>query len=47
MTPIVILLVLQTFALALDPQGWGRWQLWRWIIGGTGLLIAYSLLHLG
>ena len=45
--PIVVLLVLQTFALALDPQGWGRWQLWRWIIGGTGLLIAYSLLHLG
>ena len=45
-TPIVVLLVLQTFALALSPQGWGRWQLWRWIIGGTGLLIAYSLLHL-
>ncbi len=46
-TPIVVLLVLQTCALALDPRGWGRWQLWRWIIGGTGLLIAYSLLHLG
>ena len=46
-TPIVVLLVLQTFALALSPRGWGRWQLWRWIIGGTGLLIAYSLLHLG
>ena len=46
-TPIVVLLVLQTFALALDPQGWGRWQLWRWIIGATGLLIAYSLLRLG
>lgn len=45
-TPIVVLLVLQTFALALSPQGWGRWQLWRWIIGGTGLLLAYSLLHL-
>jgi len=46
-TPIVVLLILQTCALALDPQGWGRWQLWRWIIGATGLLIAYSLLHLG
>ena len=46
-TPIVVLLILQTCALALDPQGWGRWQLWRWIIGGTGLLIAYSLLHSG
>jgi len=45
-TPIVVLLILQTCALALDPQGWGRWQLWRWIIGATGLLIAYSLLHL-
>ena len=46
-TPVVVLLALQTCALAFDPQGWGRWQLWRWIIGGTGLLIAYSLLHLG
>ena len=46
-TPLVVLLVLQTCALAFDPQGWGRWQLWRWIIGATGLLIAYSLLHLG
>lgn len=46
-TPLVVLLVLQTCALALDPQGWGRWQLWRWIIGGTGLLLAYLLLHLG
>lgn len=45
-TPIVVLLILQTCALALDPQGWGRWQLWRWIIAATGLLIAYSLLHL-
>jgi len=46
-TPIVVLLVLQTGAFALDPRRLGRWQLWRWIIGGTGLLIAYSLLHLG
>jgi len=45
--PIVVLLVLQTGAFALNPQRLGRWQLWRWIIGGTGLLIAYSLLHLG
>jgi len=46
-TPIVVLLFLQTCAFALDPHRLGRWQLWRWIIGGTGLLIAYSLLHLG
>ncbi len=46
-TPVIVLLVLQTCAFALDSPGWGRWQLWRWIIGATGLLIAYSLLHLG
>jgi len=47
LTPILVLLILQTCALALDARGWGRWQLWRWIIGATGLLVAYSLLHLG
>jgi predicted Ser/Thr protein kinase/tetratricopeptide (TPR) repeat protein len=46
-TPIIVLLTLQTCAFFLDAPGWGRWQLWRWIIGATGLLIGYSLLHLG
>ena len=46
-TPIIVLLTLQTCAFFLDAQGWGRWQLWLWIIGATGLLIGYSLLHIG
>ena len=46
-TPVLVLLILQTCAFALDARGWGRWQLWRWIIAATGLLVAYSLLHLG
>ena len=46
-TPIIVLLTLQTCAFFLDAPGWGRWQLWRWIVGATGLLIGYSLLHLG
>ena len=37
-TPVVVLLVLQTCALLLDAPGWGRWHLWRWIIGATALL---------
>ena len=45
--PVLVLLILQTCAFAFDTHGWGRWQLWRWIIGATGLLISYSLLHLG
>ncbi len=44
-TPVVVLLVLQTCALLLDAPGWGRWQLWRWIIGATALLAGYSLWH--
>ena len=46
-TPVVVLLVLQTCALLLDGAGWGRWQLWRWIIGATALLAGYSLWHGG
>lgn len=45
--PVLVLLILQTCAFALDTHGWGRWQLWRWIIGATGLLVGYSLLPLG
>ena len=47
LAPVLVLLILQTCAFALDSRGWGRWQLWRWIIGATGLLVGYSLLHLG
>ena len=46
-TPVLVLLILQACAFFLDARGWGRWQLWRWIIAATGLLVAYSLLHLG
>lgn len=46
-TPVVVLLVLQTCALLLDAPGWGRWQLWRWIVGATALLAGYSLWHGG
>ena len=45
--PVLVLLILQTCAFAFDTHGWGRWQLWRWIIGATGLLVGYSLLRLG
>lgn len=45
--PILVLLVLQALAATLDPQRWGRWQVWRWIVGATGLLVSYALLHLG
>ena len=44
--PVLVLLILQTCAFAFDTHGWGRWQLWRWIIGATGLLVGYSLGHL-
>ena len=47
LAPVLVLLILQTCAFALDSRGWGRWQLWRWIIGATGLLVGYSLVHLG
>jgi len=47
LAPVLVLLILQTCAFAFDSRGWGRWQLWRWIIGATGLLVGYSLLHLG
>ena len=46
-TPIIVLLTLQTCAFFLAAQSWGRWQLWRWIVGATSLLIGYSMLHLG
>ena len=45
-TPVLVLLILQTCAFAFDTHGWGRWQIWRWIIAATGLLVGYSLLHL-
>lgn len=44
-TPVLVLLILQTCAFALDSPGWGNWKIWRWIIGATGLLVAYSLLR--
>jgi len=43
--PAIVLLVLQAVALARDPNGWGRWQIWRWIIAATGILIAYGFLQ--
>lgn len=45
--PVLVLLVLQAVAIASDPHGWGRWQLWRWIVAATGLLVSYALLHMG
>lgn len=45
--PVLVLLVLQAIAVAVDPRGWGRWQIWRWIVGAAGVLIAYALLHIG
>jgi serine/threonine protein kinase len=46
-TPVLVLLVLQTCAFLLDASGWGNWKLWRWIVPAVGLLIGYSLLHSG
>ncbi|MDQ2686893.1 MAG: hypothetical protein M3Y28_03395, partial [Armatimonadota bacterium] len=45
--PVLVLIVLQAVAVAADPNGWGRWQLWRWIVAATGLFVAYALLHIG
>ena len=44
-TPVLVLLVLQTCAFLLDASGWGNWKLWRWIVAAVGLLTAYGLLH--
>ena len=46
-TPILVLLVLQTCAYLLDASVWGNWKLWRWIVAAIGLLTAYGLLHSG
>lgn len=45
--PVLVLIVLQAVAVAAAPNGWGRWQLWRWIVAATGLLVSYALLHMG
>lgn len=45
--PILVLLLLQAIAATTDPQRWGRWQVWRWIVGATGLFVSYALLHIG
>ena len=44
-TPVLVLLVLQTCAFLLDAARWGNWKLWRWIVPVVGLLTAYGLLH--
>ncbi len=46
-TPVLMLLVLQTCAFFLDAKGWGNWKIWRWITAAVGLLVGYSLLHSG
>ena len=46
-TPILVLLVLQTCAFLLDASGWGNWKLWRWIVAAVGVLTGYGLLHSG
>ncbi len=46
-TPVLVLLILQTCAFILDAKGWGNWKLWRWIAAAVGLLAGYSLLHSG
>ena len=43
-TPVLVLLVLQTCAFILDAKRWGNWKLWRWIAAAVGILIGYSLL---
>ena len=45
--PVLALLILQAVAVATDPHGWGRWQIWRWIVAAVGLLVSYALLHMG
>ena len=45
--PILVLLILQAVAATMHPQRWGRWQVWRWIVGATGLFVSYALLHIG
>ena len=45
--PILVLLALQAASSALDPRRWGRWQVWRWIVGATGLFVSYALWHMG
>jgi hypothetical protein len=45
--PVLTLLILQAIAVATDPHGWGRWQIWRWIVAAVGLLVSYALLHIG
>ncbi len=45
--PILVLLILQAAAATADPQRWGRWQVWRWIVGATGLFVSYALMHIG
>ena len=45
-TPILVLLILQTCTWILDASGWGNWKIWRWIVAAVGLLASYSLLHL-
>ena len=46
-TPILVLLILQTCTLILDAPGWGNWKIWRWIVAAVGLLTGYSLIHSG
>lgn len=43
-TPVLVLLVLQTCAFILDAKRWGNWKLWRWIAAAVGILMGYSLL---
>ena len=47
LTPVLVLLVLQTCAFILDAKGWGNWKIWRWIAAAVGILVGYSLLHSG
>jgi serine/threonine protein kinase len=45
--PVLTLLILQAVAVAADPHGWGRWQIWRWIVAAVSLLVTFALLHIG
>ena len=45
--PAVVLLLLMAAAFLRDPRGLGRWQIWRWIVSATGLLLASALLRAG